>query len=223
MRTCILPPPRTTGTYAGHGAVDEGAALVGQRPLSVEREVALEMKRARRDFHRSYVTIGRRATTSRNAEPAETAEQICALRAQRALRSIVAIAAVLLAPRAAAAHPGAVQLPRSARCSRTRSTARSSPTSSTSAHDLNIEPAERLLDPAVASQQAAAIAHAAGGRADGHRRRPDARAAVVVGVEVLPDRQSLKLSLRFALAGRPGRAHGRRGDVSRTIRSTRRS
>jgi hypothetical protein len=33
MRTCILPPPRTTGTYAGTYAIDERAALIDQRHL----------------------------------------------------------------------------------------------------------------------------------------------------------------------------------------------
>jgi hydrogenase/urease accessory protein HupE len=73
------------------------------------------------------------------------------------------------------------------------------------AHDLNIEPMERLLDPAVASQQAAALATMLGARmmvsADG---RP-LTAQWAPGVEVLADRQSLKLSVRFPVAAAPGR------------------
>lgn len=70
-------------------------------------------------------------------------------------------------------------------------------------HDLNIDPAERLLDPAMASQQAAAIARLFAGRltvsADGRVLTPQWSSA-----EVLADRQSLKLSLRYAPASRPG-------------------
>jgi len=73
------------------------------------------------------------------------------------------------------------------------------------AHDLNIEPMEKLLDPAVASQQAAALATMLSARftvtADG---RPLA-AAWAPGLEVLAERQSLKLSLRFPLAAPAGR------------------
>ena len=46
-------------------------------------------------------------------------------------------------------------------------------------HDLNIDPAERLLDPAVASQQAAAIARLFAGAPHRPRRWPCADAAVV--------------------------------------------
>src|SRR4029077_12137475 len=70
-------------------------------------------------------------------------------------------------------------------------------------HDLNIDPAERLLDPALASQQAAAIARLFAGRltvsADGRVLTPQWSS-----VEVLADRQSLKLSLRYTPASRPG-------------------
>jgi hydrogenase/urease accessory protein HupE len=66
------------------------------------------------------------------------------------------------------------------------------------AHDLNIEPAERLLDPVVAAQQSVAIAHLLGARlsvsANGQLLTPQWSA-----VEVVADRQSLKISLRFAL------------------------
>ncbi len=72
------------------------------------------------------------------------------------------------------------------------------------AHDLNINPAERLLDPALASQQSAAIASLFAGRltvgADGGTLTPQWSSA-----EVIADRQSLKLSVRYALAGRAGR------------------
>jgi hydrogenase/urease accessory protein HupE len=71
------------------------------------------------------------------------------------------------------------------------------------AHDLGIAPAERLLDPAVASQQSAAIARLLGARltvtANGITLTPQWSSA-----QVIPDRQSLKLALRYAVTGRAG-------------------
>jgi hydrogenase/urease accessory protein HupE len=71
------------------------------------------------------------------------------------------------------------------------------------AHDLSIEPADRLLDPSVAVQRSALIASLLAGRltvsADGRALTPQWSAA-----EVIADRQSLKLSVRYALASRPG-------------------
>jgi hydrogenase/urease accessory protein HupE len=71
------------------------------------------------------------------------------------------------------------------------------------AHDLHIEPAERLLDPAVASRQSAAIVALLAGRlriaANGVTLTPQWSAA-----EVVADRQSLKLAVRYALAGPAG-------------------
>jgi hydrogenase/urease accessory protein HupE len=72
------------------------------------------------------------------------------------------------------------------------------------AHDLNVDPAERLLDPAVVSQHAAALVQLLSGRlavtVDGQTLVPQWSS-----VSALPDRQSVKLSVRFPLAGRPGR------------------
>jgi hydrogenase/urease accessory protein HupE len=71
-------------------------------------------------------------------------------------------------------------------------------------HDLNIDPAERLLDPAVAALQAAAIANLFAGRltvaADGVTLTPQWSSAQVVA-----DRSSVKLAIRYALARSPGR------------------
>jgi hydrogenase/urease accessory protein HupE len=73
------------------------------------------------------------------------------------------------------------------------------------AHDLNIEPMDRLLDPALASQQAPALSKMLGSRftvtADGRPLTME----WAPGVEVLAERQSLKFSLRFPLAAAPGR------------------
>lgn len=71
-------------------------------------------------------------------------------------------------------------------------------------HDLNIEPPDRLLDPSVLARQAAAtiallvprITVAADGRT---------LAASWSDVEAVPDRQSLRLRVRYALAAPPGR------------------
>ena len=71
------------------------------------------------------------------------------------------------------------------------------------AHDLHIEPAERLLDPAVASQQSAAIAQLFAGRltvaANGVTLTPQWSSA-----QVIADRQSLKLAVRYALSSTAG-------------------
>jgi hydrogenase/urease accessory protein HupE len=70
-------------------------------------------------------------------------------------------------------------------------------------HDLQIEPPERLLDPAVMAAQAAALEaqltprlHVA---ADGRALAPE-----WTGVEVVPDRQSIRLHLRYRLDRSPG-------------------
>jgi hydrogenase/urease accessory protein HupE len=72
------------------------------------------------------------------------------------------------------------------------------------AHDLNIEPAERMLEPALAAQQSAALASLLAARftvsADGRALTPQWSAA-----EVLADRQSVRLPLHYVLSGRPGR------------------
>jgi hydrogenase/urease accessory protein HupE len=71
------------------------------------------------------------------------------------------------------------------------------------AHDLQIDPAERLLDPAVAAQQSAAIVQLFAGRltvvADGVTLTPQWSAAQVVA-----ERQSLTLGVRFTVARTPG-------------------
>jgi hypothetical protein len=70
-------------------------------------------------------------------------------------------------------------------------------------HDLNIDPAERLLDPAVAAQQSPAIARLFAGRltvaANGVALTPQWSSA-----QAIPDRQSLRLSVRYALPAPPG-------------------
>jgi hypothetical protein len=71
-------------------------------------------------------------------------------------------------------------------------------------HDLNIDPPDRLLDPSVAAQQAAATIALLAPRM---RLAVDGRPldAAWSGVEAVPDRQSLRLHVRYALASPPGR------------------
>ena len=71
------------------------------------------------------------------------------------------------------------------------------------AHDLDIQPAERLLDPAFAAERATAVHDLLAGRfgisADGRELEPQWSSP-----ELLAGRNSLRLPVRYALAGRPG-------------------
>jgi hydrogenase/urease accessory protein HupE len=71
------------------------------------------------------------------------------------------------------------------------------------AHDLNVEPPERLLNAAVALQRAAELTRLFSDRlvvsADGRRLSPQWLAP-----DVVADRQSLRFPVRFALSRRPG-------------------
>jgi len=71
------------------------------------------------------------------------------------------------------------------------------------AHDLNVEPPDRLLDPAVALARSAELTALLSPRlsvsADGRRLEPQWLAP-----DVLRERQSLRFPVRFALAKRPG-------------------
>jgi hydrogenase/urease accessory protein HupE len=71
------------------------------------------------------------------------------------------------------------------------------------AHDLNVEPPERLLDPVTAAQLSARIVQLFATRlqvsADGHLLTPAWSAA-----DVIADRQSLRLSIHYPVARRPG-------------------
>jgi hydrogenase/urease accessory protein HupE len=71
------------------------------------------------------------------------------------------------------------------------------------AHDLNVSPADRLLDPAIAAQYGGAIAALLGPRfvvaADGVALTPEWS-----GPDVLTERQSLRMRLRFRASRLPG-------------------
>ena len=72
------------------------------------------------------------------------------------------------------------------------------------AHDLGIDPAERLLDVATAQAQRAALEALVRARvqltADGTALSP-----IFGGIEVLPDRSSLRVQIRWPLGRAPGR------------------
>lgn len=125
------------------------------------------------------------------------------MRSPRAPRLLLfVIAAVCLWPRAAAAHP----VPFSYLDLRLQANVIEGTLVAhifDLAHDLNIEPAERLLDPAVAAQQSAAIARLFAGRltvtANGVTLTPQWSVA-----QIVPDRQSLRVALRLPMTGRAG-------------------
>jgi len=138
-----------------------------------------------------------------NAKPSKPAKHSCS-RARKALCALAALCVLLLAAERAQAHP----VPFSyldLRLQRNAIEGTLVVHIYDAAHDLDIEPMEKVLDPAIASQQAAALATMLAARftvtADG---RP-LTAAWAPGVEVLAERQSLKLSLRFPLAAPAGR------------------
>jgi hydrogenase/urease accessory protein HupE len=72
------------------------------------------------------------------------------------------------------------------------------------AHDLNLAKPDQLLDPAFASQQSRAFAALMAPRltvtADGQVGRPEWSE-----IDVIPDRQSIRIHLRYRLASAPGR------------------
>jgi HupE / UreJ protein len=72
------------------------------------------------------------------------------------------------------------------------------------AHDLNIAKSDQLLDPAFASQQSRTFAALMAPRltvtADGQGLAPEWSE-----IDVIPDRQSIRIHLRYRLAGAPGR------------------
>src|SRR5262245_52471377 len=194
-------------------AIDQGATAIDERALTIDRQRARQMKRARRDLHdlhSPYVTIG--AVDERSMQSTLSSQRIrggsrkrkkSSLRALRALRSIVLVTASLFVlPAAAAAHP----VPFSYLDLHLQGTTIEGSLVAHMfdvAHDLNIDPPERLLDPAVASQQARAIADLIGRRltitADERRVALQWRDA-----EVVADRQSIRLPFSGRLDSAPG-------------------
>ena len=71
-----LPAAADHRHVGGDRAVDERPALVDQRPLIADRQVAAQVKRARRDFHAFTLPLASVSTTI-SAETAEPAEGYC--------------------------------------------------------------------------------------------------------------------------------------------------
>ncbi|MCU1381653.1 MAG: hypothetical protein JWL71_350 [Acidobacteria bacterium] len=139
-------------------------------------------------------------TMKKEPRRAQRPQRHIARRVPRSVRFLLIVIAAVLWPRAAAAHP----VPFSYLDLRLQPDVIEGTLVAhifDLAHDLKIEPAERLLDPAVASQQSAAIARLLGGRlavtANGVTLIPQWSYAQVVA-----DRQSLKLAVRYRMAGR---------------------
>jgi hydrogenase/urease accessory protein HupE len=130
-----------------------------------------------------------------------TATALPAARAARVLRAALMLAAIAW-PRLATAHP----VPFSYLDLRLQSDAIEGSLvvhMFDAAHDLNVEPPERLLNADVALQRAAELTRLFSDRlvvsADGRRLSPQWLAP-----DVVADRQSLRFPVRFALNGRPG-------------------
>ena len=181
--------------------VHERAALRDERALIADRETAAQMERAGRDFHGftlPFPAVGGRSTR----RPRNPLSQGHVLRAPRLLGSIVVLAATLALPGAAAAHP----VPFSYLDLRVQPDAIEGSLVVhifDAAHDLNVEPPERLLDPAVALARSAELTALLAPRlsvtADG-----TTLTAQWLAPDVLRERQSLRIPLRFPLAKRPG-------------------
>src|SRR5882672_231648 len=180
MRTCILPPPRTTGTYAGTApSTSARHCSTMARCASIER------------YPGRWKAPGAISMTVRYH-----------WRAVRALRSVVVIFAVLLVPRTTLAHP----VPFSYLDLRLQPTAIEGTLVAhifDVAHDLNVAPPEKLLEPSVVAQRAGAIIELLSPRlmlgADGTPLRGEWS-----NVEIVADRQSLRLHVRYPLESPAG-------------------
>ena len=179
-----------------HVAVDERATAIDERALTIEGQRVRQVKRARRDLH----DVHRRTLPLApvNGRSPRNLQRDIVL---RILRFTVVLAAVS-APRAALAHP----VPFSYLDLHLNGTTIEGTLVAHMfdvAHDLNIDPPERLLDPAVAAQQSRAIADVIGRRltitADGRIATLQWRDA-----EVVADRQSIRLPFSGRLDSAPG-------------------
>src|SRR4029453_5105754 len=182
-----------------HVAVDERATAIDERALTIEGQRVRQVKRARRDLH----DVHRRTLPLApvNGRSPRKPQSDIVLRVLRILRFTVVLAAVG-APRAALAHP----VPFSYLDLHLKGTTIEGTLVAHMfdvAHDLNLDPPERLLDPAVASQQSRAIVDLIGGpltiTADGRAATLQWRDA-----EVVADRQSIRLPFSSRLDSAPG-------------------
>ncbi len=179
------------GNVGRHSAVDQSAALLHELTLALEGKAAREVKCARRDFHLRTLPLPAVRAAIRNA----------------ALHFLFGLCVLLVAPGPAIAHP----VPFSYLDLRLQS-AKGAPAGIDGtlvvhifdiAHDLNLEPPERLLESGMAAQRAGHIVGLLGPRfsvaADGRPLKPEWST-----VDVLADRQSLRLHLRYRLDAPPG-------------------
>jgi hypothetical protein len=174
MRTCIVPPPRTTGTYAGTSY--ERATGVHEHTLPVERQAALEMDCAGGDLQAVLLTTVTRTAGSLRHSP------FCRLPARHRASGPFSYLDLRIQPNIDGTLVVHIF---------------------DAAHDLNIDKPETLLDPAMASRNGSTLIAMLSGRlqilVDG---RP--ASASWSGPEVLAERQSLQLQVRFAVDHAPG-------------------
>jgi hydrogenase/urease accessory protein HupE len=166
----------------GHVAVDQCAALFDERALLFRRQIPLQVERAFTELHTRYVIIA----------PVK----------RLGLAAALVAAAMLGLPPAASAHP----IPFSYLDLRLQSDAIEGTLVAhiyDVAHDLRVEPMERLLDPVFIDNYRAAIIVLLGRglevAADGQVLTP-----VWSDPEILTDRQSLRVRVRFNVERPPG-------------------
>ena len=177
------------GAAAAHGrdvggnrAVDERAALVDERALPLDRKVARQMDGARPELHSRTLPL--------------------AALGRRVRFAVLTLLAVLAGANRAGAHP----VPFSyldLKVGRDAIDGTLVVHIFDVAHDLSVDPAERLLDSTFLAQRAAAATALLAPRltvsADGRALAPQWS-----GVDAVPDRQSLRLHVRYALSAPAG-------------------
>ena len=168
------------GDVSRNVAVDERATSVDQRALLCGREMSLQMKCPGRDFHLRTLSLG----------------------PMKRLGSAATALALLVLARPASAHP----IPFSFLDLHVRPDAIDGTLIAhifDVAHDLHVDPPERLLDPAFVARYDEAIVKMLSGRlelmADGRVLVPAWSAP-----EVVADRQSIRLQVRVMLDRAPG-------------------
>ncbi len=164
-----------------HRAVDERAAPFDERELSRHVQTAREVKGARSDLHGRTLPLAAVRREKKEPQRPPRPQSDFSLRAPRSPRFLLlVIAAACLLARPAAAHP----VPFTYLDLRITDNAIEGTLVAhifDLGHDLNIDPAERLLDPAIAAAAGGGDREAVRRPADGGGRRRHADAAVVGG------------------------------------------
>src|SRR4029079_16841508 len=206
MRTCILPPPRTVGTYAGT------APSTSARQRSTKARCSSSVKqRARWNAPGAISTIrtlplrppmGGSTQSSRSSQSMSKCAVAKNRRAVGVLRLLV-IVALSFSAAPVQAHPAPftfVDLRLQPDLIQGSIVAHIFDV----AHDLSIAKAEQLLDPALAAQQSRAFAALMTPRltvtADDRALTPEWSE-----IDVIPDRQSIRIRVRYRLTPAPGR------------------